>query len=177
MRTDSVCEKWARCYRHRYFQSIRANSFHGIEQVTNKLLCLSQRSRRKVEPLKIFWPKKSNFRSNSVPTASRATALTKSFAATHAACFALSCSDFELTRCEYQEEDTKARPNRVFLHGSGHSPAAEAGIQEEDVITAIYGHPTKEFTITQIRKMFMRDGKEYLITLKRGPKKCKQSSS
>ena len=50
------------------------------------------------------------------------------------------------------------------------SPAAEAGIQEEDVITAIDGHPTKEFTITQIRKMFMRDGKEYLITLKRGPK-------
>jgi S1-C subfamily serine protease len=50
------------------------------------------------------------------------------------------------------------------------SPAAEAGIQEEDVITAIDGHPTKEFTIMQIRKMFMRDGREYLITLKRGPK-------
>ena len=50
------------------------------------------------------------------------------------------------------------------------SQAAEAGIQDEDVITAIDGHPTKEFTITQIRKMFMRDGKEYLITLKRGPK-------
>lgn len=50
------------------------------------------------------------------------------------------------------------------------SPAAEAGIQEEDVITAINGRPTKEFTMTQIRKMFMRDGKEYLITLKRGPK-------
>jgi len=50
------------------------------------------------------------------------------------------------------------------------SPAAEAGIQEEDVIKAIDGRPTKDFTITQIRKMFMLDGKEYLITLKRGPK-------
>jgi hypothetical protein len=50
------------------------------------------------------------------------------------------------------------------------SPAAEAGIQEEDVITAIDGRPTKEFTITQIRNLFMLDGKEYLITLKRGAK-------
>ena len=50
------------------------------------------------------------------------------------------------------------------------SPAAEAGIQAEDVITAIDGRPTKEFTITQIREMFMLDGKEYLITLQRGPR-------
>ena len=41
------------------------------------------------------------------------------------------------------------------------SSAAEAGIQEEDVILTIDGHPAKEFTITQIRKMFMRDGKQY----------------
>jgi hypothetical protein len=38
------------------------------------------------------------------------------------------------------------------------------------MITAIDARPTKEFTMTQIRKMFMRDSKEYLITLKRGPK-------
>jgi len=50
------------------------------------------------------------------------------------------------------------------------SPAAEAGIQEEDVITAIDGHPTKEFRLTQIRRMFMQDAKEYLISLKRGQK-------
>jgi hypothetical protein len=50
------------------------------------------------------------------------------------------------------------------------SPAAEAGIREADVISAIDGRPAKEFTITQIRRMFMQDDKEYLIALKRGTK-------
>ena len=50
------------------------------------------------------------------------------------------------------------------------SPAAEAGIQAEDTITAIDGRPAKEFTVTEIRKMFMQDGKEYLMNLKRGQK-------
>jgi predicted aspartyl protease len=49
-------------------------------------------------------------------------------------------------------------------------PGEEAGIQEEDTITAIDGRTVKEFTITQIRRMFMQDGKEYLITLQRGQK-------
>jgi hypothetical protein len=50
------------------------------------------------------------------------------------------------------------------------SPGAEAGIQEEDKITAIDGHQVKEFTITEIRKMFTQDGREYLISLKRQQK-------
>jgi len=50
------------------------------------------------------------------------------------------------------------------------SPAAEAGIQEEDVLTAIDGRSAREFSLAQIRQMFMQDGKEYLITLKRGEK-------
>jgi hypothetical protein len=50
------------------------------------------------------------------------------------------------------------------------SPAEEGGIQEEDTIKGIDGHEIKEFTITQIRRMFMQAGKEYLISLKRGQK-------
>ena len=47
-------------------------------------------------------------------------------------------------------------------------PAAEAGIQAEDTITAIDERPAKQST--EIRKMFTQDGKEYLINLKRGQK-------
>src|SRR5205807_2989091 len=50
------------------------------------------------------------------------------------------------------------------------SPAAEAGIQEADVLTAIDGRSAREFSLAQIRQMFMQDGKEYLLTLKRGEK-------
>jgi len=50
------------------------------------------------------------------------------------------------------------------------SAGAEAGIQESDIIEAIDGRPAKELTIDQIRKMFMENGKEYLLTLKRGSK-------
>jgi len=48
--------------------------------------------------------------------------------------------------------------------------AAEAGIQEADTITAIDAHAIKDFTITQIRRMFMQNGKTYLISLKRDQK-------
>jgi len=50
------------------------------------------------------------------------------------------------------------------------SPAAEAGIQAEDSITAIDGRSAKEFTVNEIRRMFMQDGKEYWIRLKRDQK-------
>jgi len=50
------------------------------------------------------------------------------------------------------------------------SPAAEEGIQEEDILTAIDGRPAGEFTLDEIRRMFMQDGREYALTLKRGDK-------
>lgn len=50
------------------------------------------------------------------------------------------------------------------------SAAARAGIQGDDIITAIDNRPVKEFTLDQIRKLFMADGKEYSISVKRGEK-------
>jgi hypothetical protein len=48
------------------------------------------------------------------------------------------------------------------------SPGAEAGIEEDDVLTAIDGRAAGEFTLDEIRRMFMQNEREYLLTLKRG---------
>lgn len=48
------------------------------------------------------------------------------------------------------------------------SPAAEAGLREEDVLTEIDGRPAKEFGLEGIRQMFMQEGKEHLLTVRRG---------
>ncbi len=48
------------------------------------------------------------------------------------------------------------------------SPAAEAGLQEEDELTAINGRPVTEFSLEQIRQMLKQEGKEYVLSLKRG---------
>ncbi|MDT4897847.1 MAG: hypothetical protein QOH25_2924 [Acidobacteriota bacterium] len=50
------------------------------------------------------------------------------------------------------------------------SPAAEAGIQGEDILTAIDGRTASEFTLEEIRRMFKQNGREYALTLKRGEK-------
>jgi len=47
------------------------------------------------------------------------------------------------------------------------SPAAEAGLKEEDELTAVDGRPVSEIGLDQIRQMFKQEGKEYLITIKR----------
>jgi C-terminal processing protease CtpA/Prc len=53
------------------------------------------------------------------------------------------------------------------------SPAAEAGLQEEDILTAIDNRPASEFTLEEIRGMFRQEGREYALTLKRGEKVIK----
>ena len=48
-----------------------------------------------------------------------------------------------------------------------HSSASDAGVQDGDILVAINGRPAAEFSLDQIRTMFMEDGKEYSLTVKR----------
>jgi len=47
------------------------------------------------------------------------------------------------------------------------TPAAEAGIKGGETLLAIDGRPASEFSLEEIRRMFMYDGREYDLTLKR----------
>ena len=48
------------------------------------------------------------------------------------------------------------------------SPAAEAGLQEEDELVAINGRLVTEFSLEQIRQMLKQKGKKYVLRVKRG---------
>ena len=50
------------------------------------------------------------------------------------------------------------------------SPAAEAGVLGGDILVAINGRLAAETGLDQIRTMFMQDGKEYLLSLRRNGK-------
>jgi hypothetical protein len=48
------------------------------------------------------------------------------------------------------------------------SPASEAGLQEGDVITAIDGRSSAEFSLEDVRKLFRLDGESHVANIKRG---------
>jgi hypothetical protein len=48
------------------------------------------------------------------------------------------------------------------------SPAAEAGLREEDTIIAVDGRPAREFNLDQLATLFTKAGKEYELTVRRG---------
>lgn len=50
------------------------------------------------------------------------------------------------------------------------SPAAKAGIRKGDIITHLDGEPVGKYTLYQVRKMFMQDGKTYTLTVDRESK-------
>lgn len=50
------------------------------------------------------------------------------------------------------------------------SPAAEAGLLEEDVLSEIDGRPANELGFEKIRQMFRQEGAEYLLGIERGEK-------
>lgn len=48
------------------------------------------------------------------------------------------------------------------------SPAAKAGLQQQDVIIAVDGRPATSLTVSMLRRMFRVEGREYLLRVKRG---------
>lgn len=50
------------------------------------------------------------------------------------------------------------------------TPAAEAGLRRGDVITGIEGTPAHSFTLYQISRLFVQDGREILFGIRRGRK-------
>lgn len=51
---------------------------------------------------------------------------------------------------------------------SENSPAADAGLSEGDIITAIDGRPSSDFTLNQVRQMFLQEGKSWTLEVRRG---------
>jgi S1-C subfamily serine protease len=49
------------------------------------------------------------------------------------------------------------------------SPAAAAGVQEEDTIVAVDGRPAARLTLRELRRLFMQAG-ERVLSVKRGSK-------
>jgi predicted aspartyl protease len=48
------------------------------------------------------------------------------------------------------------------------SPATEAGLRAGDIIRAINSRPSADFTFEELRRMFRQDGREYILSIKRG---------
>jgi hypothetical protein len=76
--------------------------------------------------------------------------------------------DMSGIRLRAEGEDFKTlRVQRVVEN----SPATEAGVREGDLISAIDGKPTAQFSLSQINHMFKQEGKEYLLGVIRGEEK------
>ncbi len=48
------------------------------------------------------------------------------------------------------------------------SPATAAQLREGDVLSAIDGEPASKLTLEQVRQMFNKEGRSYLLSVKRG---------
>lgn len=51
------------------------------------------------------------------------------------------------------------------------SPAAKAGLQQQDEIISVDGQPASSLTVIKLRRMFRVEGREYLLRVKRGEEK------
>jgi hypothetical protein len=71
------------------------------------------------------------------------------------------------------ELQTKPRRKIMVADVQDESAAAEAGIQRGDQLIAVDNQPTTSFTVDQIDKLLQAEEREFLLTIKRGPKVLK----
>jgi C-terminal processing protease CtpA/Prc len=58
----------------------------------------------------------------------------------------------------------------TIFYVTENSPASEAGLLVGDVITAIDDKPSSALALDDVREMFKQNGREYLLSIKRGEK-------
>jgi C-terminal processing protease CtpA/Prc len=70
--------------------------------------------------------------------------------------------------------DLPNSPNFKVFSVSPKTPAAEAGLRDGDLITAINGEPSERFDVANLtRDRFLEEGHVYRLTVKRGRKQLR----
>jgi predicted aspartyl protease len=72
--------------------------------------------------------------------------------------------DYEMTGLTIVAYGKEFRIGEIFKN----SLADDAGLQAGDVIVAIDRHPASQMALTQLRQMFKQDGRERVLSIKRG---------
>ena len=62
---------------------------------------------------------------------------------------------------------------KVFTveHVQENSPMSESGLRDGDIITAIDGRPSAQYTLHELRQMLKKEGQEYQVSAQRGGQK------
>jgi hypothetical protein len=82
--------------------------------------------------------------------------------------------EFDMCGIRFVMEGEQFRTLKVFSVFEG-SPAAEAGVREGDVVTAIDGRDAGSFTREALREYMEREGKTVRLTTKRGDEKTEMT--
>jgi hypothetical protein len=78
--------------------------------------------------------------------------------------------EYDMSGMFLTAEGPKFRKFKVMSVVEG-SPAAVVGLRRGDIITTINGRKAARFTLERIRRMFLREGREFRLEIQRGEKK------